>query len=65
MPFLQQNCLQQNLERKTRELEASKMAEAYNPYSVDDSYEDDEEEVATAECVTPQVFGFHNCTCIS
>ena len=26
------------------------MAEAYNPYSVDDSYEDDEEEeVATAE----------------
>ena len=25
------------------------MAEAYNPYSVDDSYEDEEEEVATAE----------------
>ena len=25
------------------------MAKAYNPYSVDDCYEDDEEEVATAE----------------
>ena len=25
------------------------MAEAYNPYSVDDDYEDEEEEVATAE----------------
>ena len=25
------------------------MAEAYNPYLVDDSYEDEEEEVATAE----------------
>ena len=25
------------------------MAEAYNPYSVDDSYEDEEEEVAMVE----------------
>ena len=25
------------------------MAEAYNPYSVDDSYEDEEEEVAATE----------------
>ena len=25
------------------------MAEAYNPYSVDDGYEDEEEEVATTE----------------
>ena len=25
------------------------MAKAYNPYSVDDCYEDDEEEVAAAE----------------
>ena len=34
----------QNMHRDTRFQKITTMAEAYNPYSVDDSYEDDEEE---------------------
>ena len=40
----------QNMRRDTQFQKSTTMAEAYNPYSVDDSYEDDEEEeVAMAE----------------
>ena len=40
----------QNMRRDTRFQKSTTMAEAYNPYSVDDGYEDDEEEeVAAAE----------------
>ena len=40
----------QNMRRDTRFQKSTTMAEAYNPYSVDDGYEDDEEEeVAMAE----------------
>ena len=40
----------QNMRRDTRFQKSTTIAEAYNPYSVDDSYEDnEEEEVATAE----------------
>ena len=38
----------QSMRRDTRFQKSTTVAEAYNPYSVDDSYED-EEEVATAE----------------
>ena len=34
----------QNMRRDTRFQKSATIAEAYNPYSVDDSYEDDEEE---------------------
>ena len=40
----------QNMRRDTRFQKSTTMAEAYNPYSVDDVYEDDkEEEIAVAE----------------
>ena len=40
----------QNMRRDIQFQKSTIMAEAYNPYSVDDGYEDDEEEeVATAE----------------
>ena len=40
----------QNMRRDTRFQKSTTMAEAYNPYSVDDGDEDnEEEEVATAE----------------
>ena len=37
------------MRRDTRFQKSTTVAEAYNPYSVDDDYEDEEEEVATAE----------------
>ena len=39
----------QSMRRDTRFQKSTIVVEAYNPYSVDDSYEDEEEEVATAE----------------
>ena len=40
----------QNMRRDTRFQKNATIAEAYNPYSVDDGYEDDkEEEIAMAE----------------
>ena len=39
------------MRRDTRFQKSTAIAETYNPYSVDDGYEDDEEEeVAAAEC---------------
>ena len=35
--------------RDTRSQKSTTVAEAYDPYSVDDSYEDEEEEVVAAE----------------
>ena len=37
------------MRRDTRFQKSTTVAEAYDPYSVDDSYEDEEEEVAAAE----------------
>ena len=37
------------MHRDTRFQKSTTVAEAYNPYSVDDGYEDEEEEVAAAE----------------
>ena len=37
------------MRRDTRFQKSTLVAEAYDPYSVDDSYEDEEEEVAIAE----------------
>ena len=39
----------QSMRRDTRFQKSAIVAEAYNPYLVDDGYEDEEEEVATAE----------------
>ena len=39
----------QSMCRDTRFQKSTIVAEAYNPYLVDDSYEDEEEEVAVAE----------------
>ena len=39
----------QNIRRDTRFQKSAAIAETYNPYSVDDGYEDNEEEVAMAE----------------
>ena len=39
----------QNIRRDTRFQKSVAIAEAYNSYSVDDGYEDDEEEIAVAE----------------
>ena len=39
----------QNMRRDTRFQKSAVIAETYNPYSVDDSYEDDKEEIAIAE----------------
>ena len=39
----------QNMRRDTRFQKSVAIAENYNPYLVDDGYEDGEEEVATAE----------------
>ena len=36
----------QNMHRDTRFQKSTTMVKAYNPYSVDDGYEDEEEEVA-------------------
>ena len=37
------------MRRDTRFQKSTTVAEAYNPYSVDDGYEDEEEEVVAAE----------------
>ena len=37
------------MRRDTRFQKSTSVAKAYDPYSVDDDYEDEEEEVATAE----------------
>ena len=37
------------MRRDTRFQKSTAMAEAYNPYSVNDSYEDEEEEAAAAK----------------
>ena len=37
------------MRRDTRFQKSTTVAEAYNPYSIDDGYEDEEEEVAMAE----------------
>ena len=39
----------QSMRRDTQFQKSTTVAEAYNPYSVDDGYEDEEEEVAAAE----------------
>ena len=39
----------QSMRRDTRFQKNTTVAKAYNPYSVDDVYEDEEEEVAAAE----------------
>ena len=39
----------QSMRRDTRIQKNTTIAEAYDPYSVDDSYEDEEEEVTAAE----------------
>ena len=39
----------QSMRRDTRFQKSTTVAKAYNPYSIDDSYEDEEEEVAAAE----------------
>ena len=39
----------QSMRRDTRFQKSTIVAEAYDPYSVDDGYEDEEEEVAAAE----------------
>ena len=39
----------QSMRRDTRFQKSTTVAEAYNPYSVDDGFEDKEEEVAAAE----------------
>ena len=39
----------QSMRRDTRFQKSTTIAEAYDPYSVDDGYEDEEEEVAVAE----------------
>ena len=39
----------QNMRRDTRFQKSTTIAEAYNPYSIDEGYEDEEEEVAAAE----------------
>ena len=39
----------QSMRRDTRFQKSTTVAEAYNPFSIDDSYEDEEEEVAAAE----------------
>ena len=39
----------QSMRRDTRFQKSTTVAEAYNPYSIDDGYEDEEEEVVTAE----------------
>ena len=40
----------QSMRRDTRFQKSTTVAKAYNPYSVDDGYEDEEEEVAVAKC---------------
>ena len=39
----------QSMRRDTRFQKSTTVAEAYDPYSIDDSYEDEEEEVAAAK----------------
>ena len=39
----------QSMHRDTQFQKSTIVVEAYNPYSVDDSYDDEEEEVATAK----------------
>ena len=39
----------QNMHRDTQFQKSTTVAEAYNPYSIDDGYEDEEEEVALAK----------------
>ena len=39
----------QSMHRDTRFQKSTTVAEAYDPYSIDDGYEDEEEEIATAE----------------
>ena len=39
----------QSIRRDTRFQKSTSVAKAYSPYSVDDGYEDEEEEVAVAE----------------
>ena len=43
------NCQFQSIRRDTQFQKSTSVAEAYDPYSVDDGYEDEEEEVAAAE----------------
>ena len=43
----------QNMRRDTQFQKSTIVAEAYNPYSVNDGYEDEEEEVAMCRCFGP------------
>ena len=38
------------MRRDTRFQKSTTVAEAYDPYSINDGYEDEEEEVAVAKC---------------